>query len=80
MYSQFSEMVPCFHLILHSPAAGVFEELLSLHLPSLHHQLLKLQVLTVISLSWFLTVYLSVVPYSSAVVLLDLFFLHGTKV
>eukprot|EP00117_Sycon_ciliatum_P030020 scpid28782/ scgid3007/ TBC1 domain family member 9; TBC1 domain family member 9A len=58
---------------------GVFEELLSQNLPQLHHQLLKLQVLTMVSLSWFLTVFLSVIPYSSCVVILDLFFLEGTK-
>ena len=84
MFSPLVSLCSCFScvivVVIVVVNVGVFEELLSQHLPNLHHHLLKLQVLTMVSLSWFLTVYLSVVPYSSCVVLLDLFFLHGTKV
>ncbi|XP_065191031.1 TBC1 domain family member 9-like [Sycon ciliatum] len=58
---------------------GVFEALAKEHLPELYDKLHELGVLSMISLSWFLTIFLSVMPYASAVNVLDCFFFDGSK-
>ena len=50
------------------------------YLPALHAKLVKLDMLNMISLSWFLTIFLSVMPYESAVNVMDCFFYDGAKV
>ena len=58
----------------------VFEELIREHLPGLTRQLEDLGLLTMISLSWFLTLFLSAMPFNSAVNIVDCFFFDGAKV
>lgn len=58
----------------------VLEALVSDHLPNLNSTLQNLETIRVISLSWFLTVYLSVMPYQCAVNIVDCFFYDGAKV
>ncbi|KAG8438970.1 hypothetical protein GDO86_005233 [Hymenochirus boettgeri] len=58
---------------------GVFEELTRLYLPQLSEKMQELGVISTISLSWFLTLYLSVMPFESAVVVVDCFFYEGIK-
>ena len=61
--------------------AVVFEQLTEKHLPELYQMLKhKLQILAMISLSWFLTLFLSVMDSSTAVNILDCFFVDGAKV
>ncbi|XP_046428118.1 TBC1 domain family member 9 isoform X1 [Neodiprion fabricii] len=59
---------------------GLLEELAAEHLPALHARLQELGLIRVISLSWFLTIFLSVMPTSSAVNIMDCFFYDGAKV
>ncbi|XP_055971644.1 TBC1 domain family member 9B [Sorex fumeus] len=59
---------------------GIFEELTRVLLPPLWARLRELGVLSSISLSWFLTLFLSVMPFESAVVVVDCFFYEGIKV
>lgn len=59
---------------------GVFEELTRAFLPLLYEHMQDLGVISTISLSWFLTLFLSVMPYDSAVILVDCFFYEGIKV
>uniref|UniRef100_A0A8C9VYB8 TBC1 domain family member 9 n=1 Tax=Scleropages formosus TaxID=113540 RepID=A0A8C9VYB8_SCLFO len=59
---------------------GVFEELAREHVPQLYDCMQDLGVITTISLSWFLTLFLSVMPFESAVVVVDCFFYEGVKV
>ncbi|XP_012275102.1 TBC1 domain family member 9 [Orussus abietinus] len=59
---------------------GLLEELVAEHLPALHVRLHELGLISVISLSWFLTIFLSVMPTSSAVNIMDCFFYDGAKV
>ncbi|KAE8614078.1 hypothetical protein XENTR_v10007971 [Xenopus tropicalis] len=58
---------------------GVFEELTRLYLPQLSEKMQELGVISTISLSWFLTLFLSVMPFESAVVVVDCFFFEGIK-
>ncbi|XP_077122419.1 TBC1 domain family member 9B isoform X1 [Ranitomeya variabilis] len=58
---------------------GVFEELTREFLPLLSEKMQELGVISTISLSWFLTLYLSVMPFESAVVVVDCFFYEGIK-
>ncbi|XP_064423030.1 TBC1 domain family member 9B isoform X2 [Latimeria chalumnae] len=58
---------------------GVFEELTREFLPQLYERMQELGVITTISLSWFLTLFLSVMPFQSAVVVVDCFFYEGIK-
>lgn len=58
---------------------GVFEELVSEHLPELYKKLQPLGILNMISLSWFLTIFLSVIPFESAIHIVDCFFFDGVK-
>jgi len=59
---------------------GVFEELIAEQLPGLHNKLDHLGLLSMISLSWFLTLFLSVIPFDSAVNIMDCFFFDGARV
>lgn len=59
---------------------GVFEDLTRVFLPQLHQHMQDLGVISTISLSWFLTLFLSVMPFDSAVLLVDCFFYEGIKV
>ncbi|XP_039629902.1 TBC1 domain family member 9B isoform X1 [Polypterus senegalus] len=58
---------------------GVFEDLTQEFLPLLHEHMQELGVISTISLSWFLTLFLSVMPFESAVVVVDCFFYEGIK-
>ncbi|KAM5169933.1 TBC1 domain family member 9B [Mantella aurantiaca] len=58
---------------------GVFEELTRECLPQLSEKMQELGVISTISLSWFLTLFLSVMPFASAVVVVDCFFYEGIK-
>lgn len=59
---------------------GIFEELTRDFLPQLSKKMQGLGVISSISLSWFLTLFLSVMPFESAVVIVDCFFYEGIKV
>ncbi|XP_046398437.1 TBC1 domain family member 9B [Ischnura elegans] len=60
---------------------GVLEELVSSELGApLQRHLAKLGVVRIASLSWFLTLFLSVMPYESAVNIMDCFFYDGARV
>nr|XP_061793342.1 TBC1 domain family member 9B-like [Nerophis lumbriciformis] len=59
---------------------GVFEELTRAFLPLLYEHMRELGVISTISLSWFLTIFLSVMPFDSAVILVDCFFYEGVKI
>ncbi|XP_071853495.1 TBC1 domain family member 9B-like isoform X3 [Apostichopus japonicus] len=59
---------------------GVLELLTRNHLPELSVKLEQLGILSMISLSWFLTIFLSVMPFESAVNVMDCFFYDGAKV
>ncbi|XP_066574485.1 TBC1 domain family member 9 isoform X2 [Amia ocellicauda] len=59
---------------------GVFEELAREYVPQLYDCMQDLGVISTISLSWFLTLFLSVMPFESAVVVVDCFFYEGIKV
>lgn len=59
---------------------GVFEDLTRLYLPTLYVHMKDLGVISTISLSWFLTLFLSVMPFHSAALLVDCFFYEGIKV
>ncbi|XP_055077768.1 TBC1 domain family member 9B-like isoform X2 [Periophthalmus magnuspinnatus] len=59
---------------------GVFEELTQAQLPALYGHMQSLGVLSSISLSWFLTLFLSALPFHSATVLIDAFFCDGITV
>lgn len=59
---------------------GVFEDLTRVFLPQLYDHMQELGVISTISLSWFLTLFLSVMPFDSAVLLVDCFFYEGIKV
>jgi len=59
---------------------GVLEDLVKSELPQLHERLENLGMIQMISLSWFLTVFLSVLPYQTAVYVMDGFFCDGARV
>ncbi|KAM3937709.1 TBC1 domain family member 9 isoform 2-T2 [Leptodactylus fuscus] len=59
---------------------GVFEDLAHDYVPQLYDCMQDLGVISTISLSWFLTLFLSVMPFESAVVVVDCFFYEGIKV
>lgn len=59
---------------------GVFEDLVKEYLPNMHKKLSSLGLISLISLSWFLTLFLSVMPLESAVSIMDCFFYHGANV
>ncbi|XP_055690452.1 TBC1 domain family member 9 [Lutzomyia longipalpis] len=59
---------------------GVLNELISEFLPNLYERLDQLGMIKMISLSWFLTIFLSVMPYESALHVIDCFFYDGARV
>ncbi|CAK1583228.1 unnamed protein product [Parnassius mnemosyne] len=59
---------------------GVLDDLTKTHLPELHAKLDELGMMKMISLSWFLTLFISVMPYECAVNVMDCFFYDGAKV
>ncbi|CAG9825643.1 unnamed protein product [Phaedon cochleariae] len=59
---------------------GILDELTFEYLPNLHDKLNQLGMTNMISLSWFLTIFLCVMPYESAVNIMDCFFYDGAKV
>uniref|UniRef100_A0A8D1T2W1 Rab-GAP TBC domain-containing protein n=1 Tax=Sus scrofa TaxID=9823 RepID=A0A8D1T2W1_PIG len=58
---------------------SVFEELIKEQLPELAEHMQDLSALASISLSWFLTLFLSIMPLESAVNVVDCFFYDGIK-
>ncbi|KAM9342103.1 TBC1 domain family member 8 [Pholidichthys leucotaenia] len=58
---------------------SVFEELIRERLHELAEHIPDLSTLSSVSLSWFLTLFLSVLPFQSAVYVVDSFFFHGIK-
>ncbi|MBN3322816.1 TBCD8 protein, partial [Atractosteus spatula] len=58
---------------------SVFEELIRERLPALAEHIPDLAPLSSISLSWFLTLFLSIMPFESAVNVVDCFFFDGIK-
>ena len=56
------------------------DHLVLTHLPDLHAKISDLGMLHLISLSWFLTLFLSVMPYHTAVYIIDCFFYEGARV
>ncbi|KAG7277702.1 LOW QUALITY PROTEIN: hypothetical protein CRUP_024522 [Coryphaenoides rupestris] len=58
---------------------SVFEELIRERLPELAEQVPDLSSLSSLSLSWFLTLFLSVLPFPSALCVLDSFFSQGIQ-
>ncbi|XP_040056582.2 TBC1 domain family member 8 isoform X2 [Gasterosteus aculeatus] len=56
---------------------SVFEQLIRERLPELAERVPDVSALSSVSLSWFLTLFLSVLPFLSAVRVVDCFFLHG---
>ncbi|XP_034242050.1 TBC1 domain family member 9 [Thrips palmi] len=59
---------------------GVLDDLTGKYLPHLHSRIQQLGMIKMISLSWFLTIFMSVMPYESAVNIIDCFFYDGAKV
>lgn len=59
---------------------GVLDDLTSELQPTLHAKLDQMGMMKVISLSWFLTLFICVMPYESAVHIMDCFFYDGAKV
>ncbi|XP_068143014.1 TBC1 domain family member 9 isoform X2 [Drosophila tropicalis] len=59
---------------------GVLNELVETHLPDLHDHLEQLGVIKMISISWFLTIFISVISYESSLHILDCFFYEGAKI
>lgn len=72
-----------FNLFLCSPGAlvdqAVFEELIRDHLPQLTEHMTDMTFFSSVSLSWFLTLFISVLPIESAVNVVDCFFYDGIK-
>lgn len=50
------------------------------HLPQLFKKLEPFGIINMISLSWFLTIFLSLMPFESAINIIDCFFYDGAKV
>lgn len=59
---------------------NVLDELVHEYMPELHDKLSPLGVLSMISLSWFLTIFLSVMPFETALHIVDCFFYDGARV
>uniref|UniRef100_A0A3Q3WTE4 TBC1 domain family member 8B n=1 Tax=Mola mola TaxID=94237 RepID=A0A3Q3WTE4_MOLML len=58
---------------------AVFEDLIREHLPQLVEHMTDLSFFSSVSLSWFLTLFISVLPIESAVNVVDCFFYDGIK-
>lgn len=59
---------------------NVLDELVREYMADLHQKLAPLGVLSMISLSWFLTIFLSVMPFEAALHIVDCFFYDGARV
>ncbi|XP_027846091.2 TBC1 domain family member 9 [Aphis gossypii] len=59
---------------------GVMDNLIANNLPYIYDILSRLGLIQMISLSWFLTIFLSVMNYQSAIYIVDWFFFDGAKV
>lgn len=57
----------------------MFEELIRMHLTQLTEHMTDLTFFSSVSLSWFLTLFISVLPIESAVNVVDCFFYDGIK-
>jgi hypothetical protein len=58
----------------------VFEQLILERLPDVHARLQAVGILGMLSLPWFITIFLSVMPFQSAAHILDCFFYDGARV
>lgn len=58
----------------------VFSKLCEQHLPELHTHLVSIQILTMLSVAWFLTLFITVLNYHDAASIIDCFFVDGSKV
>lgn len=59
---------------------NVLDELVHNYMPELHQKLAPIGVLSMISLSWFLTIFLSVMSFDAALHIVDCFFYDGARV
>lgn len=59
---------------------NVFKELVKNNLPKLYEKLNGLGTINTLSMAWFLTLYLNVMPFDSAVYVMDCFFYDGVQV
>ncbi|XP_067644992.1 TBC1 domain family member 9 [Eurosta solidaginis] len=59
---------------------SVLNELVEMHLPELHSHLEQLGIIRMISLSWLLTIFISVISYESSLQIIDCFFYEGAKI
>ncbi|CAF0826405.1 unnamed protein product [Rotaria sp. Silwood1] len=59
---------------------GVFNDYCKEYLPDLYAKLKHLGIAACISLSWFLTLFVCVMPFESALYIMDIFFFDGIKV
>lgn len=73
----FNSLFVCFPGALVDQA--VFEELIREHLTQLTEHMTDLSFFSSVSLSWFLTLFISVLPIESAVNVVDCFFYDGIK-
>ncbi|XP_019848868.1 PREDICTED: TBC1 domain family member 9B-like [Amphimedon queenslandica] len=58
----------------------VFSRLCRQHLPQLHEHLIQIQILTMLSVNWFLTLYITVLNHNDVIGIIDCFFISGSKV
>ncbi|CAF1266589.1 unnamed protein product [Rotaria sordida] len=59
---------------------GVFSDYCNAYLPDLYDKLKGIGIAACISLSWFLTLFICVLPFESALYVIDIFFYDGIKV
>ena len=74
-YSKFCPAVISFFLLVE-----VFSRLCRQHLPQLHEHLIQIQILTMLSVNWFLTLYITVLNHNDVIGIIDCFFINGSKV
>ena len=72
-------MITLFFLVGALVDQAVFEDLIREHLTQLTEHMTDLTFLSSVSLSWFLTLFISVLPIESAVNVVDCFFFDGIK-
>ncbi|CAF3906161.1 unnamed protein product [Rotaria sp. Silwood2] len=59
---------------------GVFNDYCNEYLPDLYDKLKVIGIAACVSLSWFLTLFICVIPFESALYVIDVFFYDGIKV
>ncbi|XP_054734320.1 TBC1 domain family member 9 [Anastrepha obliqua] len=59
---------------------SVLNELVETYLPELHSHLEQLGIIRMISISWLLTIFISVISYESSLHIIDCFFYDGAKI